>query len=787
MQEPGEVSGAQPEPPPEADPEALAQALGISSEGGRALVSAGLTTVAQAQASSEEELATAGLTAEDRQRIHPPAAAPPGEAPAPPGPAAAPEPAPAIEPAATPGTHPSAPPPEGTEPGAAASPAAAPDERSRIVDKWRQTLRHGPRVRARPGTAAPGSEDVLRKWVTGDDHALEDWIQAGERPRSEPPVVPAPGTAPEPAPAPVTHAPSPVPPIGEGPAPPAVAPPAPPAHLVAREETLIQWLTDLLDRVKTDQFDPSAILREAQDLQRNLHDERERRQKAEEELEHVKRGSVAVIKYVRTRESKARQELEEEKNREIASLRGELEALQNARSGATAGTDAEGGEKLLNKLRADLASREAEFVERVANLRRRIVELEGEVRSLKAAQEVSRSLAPSRKPDETQKELEARERDLLRRENELRTRFEEIRIRQDEVERKRESFAFKERELSEREQEAVVRQKALEVEARRIEEVKKELGPVLQGTPQQQAESNRVSAIEEALRKREKELMERETFLKGKLDQLEDLQKQAVGQEAERIRTEVTDSAQQPKVRTGVRRLDDLLFGGVPVGSQVLVNGPAHTGKDILSRLFVIEGLKQGHGAIWVLSDRSHVTVREEMVALHPAYPDLEKRGLVRYVDLYSRSMGVTEADRSVRLLSNTDKGVLDQLGNAVNQFSADLKEKTGTYRLVFESVSTLTAYVDIGAAFRFLQPFVGRRKLDRAAAYYEIETGMHSESDLQTLEHMMDGSVNLKVDQLKTFLSVRGVTDVQSRAWVGYTFTKKAFSLGSFSLDHIR
>jgi KaiC/GvpD/RAD55 family RecA-like ATPase len=233
--------------------------------------------------------------------------------------------------------------------------------------------------------------------------------------------------------------------------------------------------------------------------------------------------------------------------------------------------------------------------------------------------------------------------------------------------------------------------------------------------------------------------------------------------------------------------LDDLLFGGVPVGSQVLVNGPAHTGKDILSRLFVIEGLKQGHGAIWVLSDRSYVTVREEMVQLLPTYPELEKRGLVRYVDLYSRSMGVTEADRSVRLLSSTDKGVLDQLGNAVNTFSADLKEKTPAYRLVFESVSTLTAYVDIGAAFRFLQPFVGRRKLDRAAGYYEIETGMHSESDLQTLEHMMDGSVNLKVDQLKTFLSVRGITDVQSRAWVGYTFSKKVFSLGSFSLDHIR
>ena len=63
----------------------------------------------------------------------------------------------------------------------------------------------------------------------------------------------------------------------------------------------------------------------------------------------------------------------------------------------------------------------------------------------------------------------------------------------------------------------------------------------------------------------------------------------------------------------------------------------------------------------------------------------------------------------------------------------------------------------------------------------------MHTDSDLETLEHMMDGSVNLKVEQLKTFLSVRGIGEVQARAWVGYTFTKRSFNLGSFSLEHIR
>jgi KaiC/GvpD/RAD55 family RecA-like ATPase len=271
------------------------------------------------------------------------------------------------------------------------------------------------------------------------------------------------------------------------------------------------------------------------------------------------------------------------------------------------------------------------------------------------------------------------------------------------------------------------------------------------------------------------------------MEALSTAQRQTAEEQAEEMAQDATASAKEIKIRTGVRRLDDLVFGGLPRGSQVLINGPSHAGKDVLARLFVAEGLKTGIPALWVVTDKTSTQIREEMTGLLPQYPDFEARGLVRYVDLYSRTLGVTQGDTMTKLLSPNDKGTIEQLTVAVNTFSQDLREKAGTYRLVFESISTLTAYLDTSSMFRFLQPFVGRRKLDGAAAYYAIETGMHSDSDLQTLEHMMDGSVNIKIEQLKTFLSVKGITDAQSRAWIGFTFSKKSFSLGSFSLDHIR
>lgn len=712
------AEAAAPEMAAEEPADALARALAIEPETARALVAAGLATPEQVRSAPESRLREAGLSPEAVDRI------------------------------------------------LNAAPVREPDPSS-PVDKWMRAARKPERARRRPRSNAGASTDVLKRWVGGDDRALESWIRQSEE--STPSISPAPApTAPESAPSP------PVPRSAEAPEP-------APAKLVEREETVVRWLTDLLDRVKTESFDPASLVQESQELHRELFDERERRRVIEEELEHVKRGSIAVIKYVRTREAKAREELVAEKEAELQGLQKRLEEITGKLNAAPAGpVSAEGEAAIEARVRAEFAVREEELIAKEAELRRQVVGLEGELRSARAGAESRRSSG------EGMPSAEEREREIVRRENELRARFEEIRIRVEELDRKREPLAYKERELGTREAELALKQKTLEAEARRLEEVKASLP---KGGPAVGAKADRLEERADELRKREEELRTREAFLSQRVQELEGMEKKAAEKEADQLHAEAIESVQEKgaKARTGVRRLDDLLFGGLPPGSQVLVNGPAHTGKDLLGRFFLIEGLKQGQGALLVITDRTYTTVREEMQGLLPNYSELERRGLVRYIDLYSRSLGVTEAEKGVKLLSSTDKNLLEQLPQAVNGFAAELKDKAGGYRFLFESVSTVTAYLDSGQAFRVLQPLIGRRKLDGAAGYYEIETGMHSENDLQTLEHMMDGSLNLKIDQLKTFLSVRGITDVQSRAWVGYTFSKRAFSLGSFSLDHIR
>ena len=728
----------------------LAKSLGVGADTAETLIQAGYTSVAAVRELSETALELLGVSTSDVERIR-----------------KRPE-------------------------------VAAPDrtvENDRIVQRWVGTVRRPERPR-RPRVAAPtkDSTETLRKWVEGDDSAMEEWIQSSEPVRPAAPAVAPPGAGG----------------VEEAGRPAALEEAA--APVVEREETVVRWLMGLLDRVKSDQFDPATMIQESQDLHRQLYDERSKRKQLEEEVEHVKRGSIAVIKYVRAHEAKEKEVAVRAKEDEIAELRLRLLAVEGAEArGAAppaAATDAPGTpaspQQVANavekatrevdqRLREEFSEREHAYIERETELRRRTVQLESEVRNLQSELERTRERGAilsggSAIPADVDARLQVvdqREKDLVTRENELRQRFEEIRINAEELERRRSPLEFKERELSAYDQQLQTRKQALDIESRRLEELRRAVGS--SGAATASEEARRAEDLRHELHAKEEELRAREGALRERMLELEKLAGKAAEAEADQMHADAVRDVAEVKVKSGVRRLDDLLYGGFPAGAQLLVNGPAHTGKDVLARLFSTEGLKLGIPSIWVVTDKTWGQVREDLVALYPKYDDAEKNGMIRFVDLYSRSVGSSQSTPGVRLLSSTDKGVLDQLSQTVNGVSEELKERFPTYRLIFESVSTLTAYLDTTTTFRFLQPFIGRRKIDQAVAYYVLDRGMHSDADLETLEHMVDGSINLKIEQLKTFLSVKGVGETQSRAWIGYTFTKRSLNLGSFSLDHIR
>ncbi|MFW5946698.1 MAG: DUF7504 family protein [Candidatus Natronoplasma sp.] len=493
-------------------------------------------------------------------------------------------------------------------------------------------------------------------------------------------------------------------------------------------EELREKLEDRLGDFESEEFEPGEIVEENARLEQKIENKnehieeiKEEREKLEEEIEDIKRGSVAIAKYLKSQQSIRPQDGGAQvSDEELESLREENERLKE-----------------------------------------RIDELE----------------TMSSSDVQVQQKVEGKNK-------EIRELKKELTHKEEKIEDLKEQVKHKEKELNEREEDLRHREQILRKERKELEAQKKEM--------ENKTEKERKRELEELkqkIEKKEQELKAKQKYIDQKEKELRAKEEDLIDEELEEREEEILREIEQEKCKTGTGRLDDLLLGGIPLGSNVSIYGPPHVGKEVMVNSFIGEGLEKGVPAIWVITDKTIEDVREEMKFVVPTYEEYEMRSLVYYVDAYSVSMGkVREEEKEkdhVKYIE--DQSDLKAITEAVNRFAEEIKEDHRYYRMAFESVSTIIAYLDPQTTFRILQPFTGKRTRDNAVSLYTLEKGMHGDQEISMLGHIMNGEVKFKIDQLKNYLKVEGLGDVQTRDWIEYNHSKSGISMGSFSLDTIR
>ncbi|MDD4307444.1 MAG: ATPase domain-containing protein [Thermoplasmata archaeon] len=680
-------------------------------------------------------------------------------------------------------------------------------------------------------------QDALRKWLSGEDETLEDWL--GQKPLK-----------------PKTKS-ADVGPIGK--------------QLTEKDKLLDQReqaikkkedeleglrmemeetkkaMGEAIKKIDVGEFDAIKILEETARLNKDLNMEVRKRKQLEEEVMQVKKGSLAVVKYVKAQQMQdkggaaksLKKKLDDEKAKcdeldaklkkneeilkalkteieagldklpaemkdakklaiELAELKKTLEAKEKelkkskdelSQKMMRGTSSAEANVELQQRMAAELSSKEQEWISKEGELKQKVIELEEKLHEHeidnKLRQEKSDLSGKSESEINSEmemkiRELQVKEKSLLVREDEIQRLKEKLKSMEAELKQVKEPLAYKEEEMLRREEDLVYREQMLMGERRKMEEAMRESGSM-----EAHEMKKKLEELQMAINRKEEEIRSKEQYLKVKQEELKIREKGLIEEEIDAREEDRKMELKIEKVKTGDRRLDDLLLGGVPFGTNILIYGPPFTGKEVTINSFIGEGLAKGVPAILVITDKLPAEIREEMMFIVSGFEEYERLGLVKFIDAYSRSIGIEDVEPSVTYVDDpTDYMAITK---AVDSVSKELMKTHKYYRLAFRSISTLIAYLDSGTAFKFLQPFCGKRKRERAVAMYVIEKGMHDEQDIQKIQSVMDGMIDYKIEQLKTFLSIKGICDVQSRAWIDYTHSKQGLAIGSFSLDHIR
>ena len=237
------------------------------------------------------------------------------------------------------------------------------------------------------------------------------------------------------------------------------------------------------------------------------------------------------------------------------------------------------------------------------------------------------------------------------------------------------------------------------------------------------------------------------------------------------------------RLPTGISRLDDLLLGGLPPRSHVVVLGEAFVGKEVVLYSFVAEGLKRGEPTVIVTAARSPEEIAEAIGVVLPQFREYEQMGMVQWVDASGQGAAPSPV-RTVVKGATDQAGILTSLGSVARNLEAS---KTVAFRVAFLGLSSVLAHGEERAGLSFLQNLVGILKPRPALAMYALEAGALSEGQVESLLGRMDGAIVFRQDRDKTFLSVKGFGDVETRDWVECRATNRALIIGSFALERIR
>jgi len=238
--------------------------------------------------------------------------------------------------------------------------------------------------------------------------------------------------------------------------------------------------------------------------------------------------------------------------------------------------------------------------------------------------------------------------------------------------------------------------------------------------------------------------------------------------------------------RSGGKKLDELLGGGFPIKSNILIQAPAFIGKDLLMSQFVSEGIKTGIPSVIVTTNSTTSQIRRKIYGIHPQIQEKEKKGLISYIDCYSKTAGLLGKNPFAIYIDGV--GDMDQILGTIEKFQSGYKEKYFYQRMIFDSLSTVMRNHGLNPTMDFLHSLKAKNSSYNGVSLLDLSSGIHRPDEINALESVVDGTVLMKEEKGKYLMSIRGLNNVKSKDWMEYKFDDSGIDIkGVYSYTYIR
>ncbi len=215
----------------------------------------------------------------------------------------------------------------------------------------------------------------------------------------------------------------------------------------------------------------------------------------------------------------------------------------------------------------------------------------------------------------------------------------------------------------------------------------------------------------------------------------------------------------------GLKELDDEI-GGIEGGANIMLIGPAMSGKTAVLNSIMAGGLRNGEAVVLV---ETRVPGENMLEKLKPS-----ESSCIGVVDCVARTLGANTRD-TPRIRHVSGPVDLTGVGVRVGQLMDDFaRTGNGETRLCIDSVSTMLMYSNLQTVFRFLHVMAGRVSVQKDLGIYVVDEGMHDSQTVATLKQLFNGVLQVKVEGDRPYIRAIGLTP-RPTAWQEFEIVDQA------------
>jgi KaiC/GvpD/RAD55 family RecA-like ATPase len=197
----------------------------------------------------------------------------------------------------------------------------------------------------------------------------------------------------------------------------------------------------------------------------------------------------------------------------------------------------------------------------------------------------------------------------------------------------------------------------------------------------------------------------------------------------------------------------------IPPSTNIILSGDLFSGKDIMSRFFIKEGLKNDEACILVSTNDTAEKIVENLEGF--------KLDNFSIIDCVSSRFGATielPFFEQIRYIENPMD--LTMIMVALNEFMDlfILHKNIKRIRVVIDSVSTLLMYSNLRTVFKFLHVLTTRVKSFGGVCVLLMEEMAHDDIEVRTIQQLSQGLIRMtnNIIQIKGFMNAQLAYELQ-------------------------